>query len=185
MKPKFAIIVFLVAAVVISLAACTSKPDGVEPVTGFDASRYVGTWYEIMRLDHRFERGLTDVTATYGLRADGSVSVVNRGLDPESCEWDSVEGYAEFIETSDIGSLAVTFFWPIKGGYHIFELDRRNYQWAAVSGPTKNYLWILARLPSLPDSVKESLIGRAGDLGFPTEELIEVDHGETDCAPAS
>lgn len=175
----------LISIIAMSLTACTGKPEGVEPVNGFDVSRYAGTWYEIMRLDHRFERGLTNVTATYGLQGDGMISVVNRGLNQDSCEWDSVEGYAEFIETPETGSLAVTFFWPIKGGYHIFALDKEQYQWAAVSGPSKDYLWILARQPVLEASVKEELVERARALGFPVDELIEVAHATSDCNPAS
>ena len=100
MMSKSGITATLIATIALLLTACTGKPDGVEPVTGFDVARYSGTWYEIMRLDHRFERGLTNVTATYGSQVDGSISVVNRGLNKYSCEWDSVEGYAEFIDNT-------------------------------------------------------------------------------------
>jgi apolipoprotein D and lipocalin family protein len=165
------------------LSSCTRIPDGVVPVSGFEVSRYFGTWHEIMRLDHRFERGLSHVTATYGRNDDGTVSVVNRGLDRDTCEWNSVEGYAEFIGDPQIGSLAVTFFWPITGGYHIFALDKDNYQWAAVSGPSRDYLWILSRQPNLDASIRDQLVEKAKRLGFAVEKLIEVEHGPTDCLP--
>ncbi len=75
---------FLVALIIL-LAGCTGRPDGVEPVSPFDISRYQGVWYEIMRLDHSFERGLTNVTATYNLRNEGTIGVLNRGFDREKC----------------------------------------------------------------------------------------------------
>ena len=76
------------------LLSCTGIPDGIEPVTGFDQSRYLGTWYEIARLDHSFERGLSEVTATYDLNSDGSIKVLNRGFDAEEGAWREAEGVA-------------------------------------------------------------------------------------------
>lgn len=163
------------------LVACTGVPSGVVPVTGFEAMRYAGTWYEIMRLDHSFERGLTNVTATYDVRDDGTVGVVNRGFDPKACAWDSVEGTAAFQGDPDIASLSVTFFWPIAGGYHVFALDRQDYGFAAVSGPTRDYLWILARSPDLPAATRQTLVDAARDAGFAVDGLILVDHGAPTC----
>ena len=165
----------------IALSACTGTPSGVEPVTGFDAERYVGRWYEIYRLDHRFERGLTNVTAEYQLRDDGRVNVINRGFDPRKCEWRDVEGSARFLGDADTGSLAVSFFFGISGGYHVIALDHENYGYSMISGPTRDYLWILARQPELDAAVIERLIQEAAALEFPTDELIRVDHGEQDC----
>lgn len=162
-------------------AACTGVPDGVEPVSPFSAERYQGRWYEIMRLDHSFERGLTNVTATYGLRDDGTVSVVNRGFDPEECAFDEVEGTAEFQGDPDTASLSVTFFWPFAGGYHVFALDQQDYQWAVVSGPTRDYLWILARSPDMDEDLRNRLVGEAAARDLPVGELILVDHGDTAC----
>jgi len=166
----------------LAIAGCAGVPRGVEPVAGFDVSRYMGTWYEIARLDHRFERNLSNVTATYDLRDDGTVSVVNRGYNTKTCEWESVEGTARFLENPDTGSLSVTFFWPFSGGYNIFELDKRSYRWAAVAGPNRDYLWILARKPILPNSTKSRLISEARELGFPVDDLIKVEHGTPVCA---
>lgn len=167
------------------LAGCTGVPSGIEPVQSFEAERYAGQWYEIMRLDHSFERGLTNVSATYTLKPDGTVGVVNRGLDREHCEWQSIEGYATFQGAPDTASLSVTFFWPFAGGYHVFALDRERYAWAAVSGPTRGYLWILAREPALPVDVRERLVEQARSLGFPVEELILVEHDTPDCPTAT
>jgi apolipoprotein D and lipocalin family protein len=167
------------------VAACTGTPSGVEPVESFETGRYLGTWYEIMRLDHRFERGLTNVTATYTLREDDRIGVLNRGFDPERCAWREAEGVARFRGSPDVASLAVTFQWPFAGGYHVIALDRAGYGHALVSGPTRDYLWILAREPDLDPAIRERLAGEAAGLGFPVEELILVDHSEPDCRPAS
>ena len=158
------------------LAGCTGVPEGVETVDGFDLDRYLGTWYEIARLDHRFERGLSDVTATYSMRDDGGVRVVNRGRNEEG-EWDEAEGKAYFVDASDQGRLKVSFFGPFYGGYNVIELDKAGYQYSLVSGPDRSYLWILARTPELDQATLDRLVSKARDLGYPVDELIYVDHG--------
>ncbi len=158
------------------LAGCTGIPDGVDAVEGFELDRYLGTWYEIARLDHRFERGLSDVSATYSLRDDGGVRVVNRGLSAESGEWDEAVGKAYFVGEPDVGRLKVSFFGPFYGGYNIIALDKVGYEYSLVSGPDRSYLWILARSPDIDSALLERLVAEARKLGFPTEELIYVDH---------
>jgi len=172
----------LVLGLFLGVSGCTEAPSGVEPITGFEPDRYLGQWYEIARLDHSFERGLSNVTASYAARDDGKIGVTNRGFDQETCMWDEANASARFLGSRDIGSLAVTFFWPFAGGYHIVELDQDEYQYALVSGPSREYLWILARNPTLPDDTEAMLIDRAARLGFPTEDLIFVDHSGPDCS---
>ena len=162
------------------LSACTSVPDGVTPVSSFELERYLGRWYEIARLDHSFERGLSDVTADYSLQADGSVEVINRGYDGNKAEWREAVGRAVFIGERDVGSLKVSFFGPFYGGYHIADLDQPGYRWALVTGPDRDYLWILARTPDLPAEVRERLVNKARALGFDTEALIWVRHKPLD-----
>lgn len=169
----------LLAAVAIFLTACTGAPEGVEPVSGFELNRYLGTWYEIARLDHRFERGLSNVTATYSLRDDGGVRVINRGYDAEDGEWNEAEGKAYFVGDEDTGQLKVSFFGPFYGGYNIIELDKEGYRYSMVAGPDRSYLWILSREPDLDDAVLERLLAKAGELGFPLGELIMVEHGSS------
>lgn len=169
--------------VLLALAACTGRPEGIEAVRGFDVTRYGGQWFEIMRLDHRFERGLVNVTATYTLRPDGSIGVLNRGYDPKGCRWKEADGSAVFQEAPDVASLSVTFFWPFAGGYHVVELDR-DYGWAMISGPTRGYLWILARRPDLSPEIRTRLVARAKELGFAIDELILVEQGRPACTPA-
>jgi apolipoprotein D and lipocalin family protein len=170
----------LTAALALFVAGCSvAPPDGVEPVRDFDADRYLGTWYEIARLDHRFERDLAEVTATYSKREDGGIAVRNRGYDVGAESWDSVEGRAYFTGEPDVGSLKVSFFGPFYGGYHVMALDEQapDYGYALVSGPSTKYLWMLAREPELPEATIEMLVARAQDAGFPTDELIFVEHG--------
>ncbi len=172
-----------VATLLVILSGCTGRPDGVEPVTSFDISRYRGVWYEILRLDHSFERGLTNVTATYTLRDDGSVGVLNKGFDRKNCRWKEADGRAVFQGDRDTASLSVTFFWPFAGGYHVFALDRQDYGWAMISGPSHDFLWILARKPDLSPEIRQRLVENARGLGFPVDELMLVDHGPTTCVP--
>ena len=157
--------------------ACTGAPDGVETVSGFDLNRYLGTWYEIARLDHSFERGLSNITASYSLRDDGGVKVINRGYNDKKERWNEAEGKAYFVGDEDVGQLKVSFFGPFYGGYNIIELDEGGYQYSMVAGPNRSYLWILSRTPDLEGAIFERLVARARELGFPTDELIIVDHG--------
>jgi len=163
-------------AVVFFLTGCVGIPDAVSPVTGFQLERYLGKWYEIARLDHSFERGLTRVTADYSLRSDGGVKVLNRGYSASEKAWKEAEGKAYFVTTADQGYLKVSFFGPFYGSYVVFELDRENYQYALVCGPNKSYLWMLARSPEVPDALKKTLTEKAAALGFDTSQLIFVDH---------
>lgn len=157
------------------LAGCVGKPDTVQPVTGFELPRYLGTWYEIARLDHSFERGLSKITADYSLRDDGGVRVLNRGYDAAKGEWKEAEGKAYFVNSADEAYLKVSFFGPFYGSYVVMALDEENYQYALISGPNTDYLWILARTPQLDDSIKQALVAKAQAAGFDTRQLIFVD----------
>jgi apolipoprotein D and lipocalin family protein len=157
----------------IFLSGCTGIPDNIQPVRAFDINRYLGTWYEIARLDHSFERGLEKVTAEYSLRDDGGIKVVNRGFNPESNNWKEVSGKAYFIADTDIGRLKVSFFGPFYGGYNIIEIDK-DYSYSLICGPNKDYLWILARKPEMEESIRADLVKKAKALGFDTDELIFV-----------
>lgn len=158
------------------LSACTGLPAGTTAVTDFDIDRYLGTWYEIARLDHSFERGLTDVTATYSRRDDGGVHVVNRGFDTKANDWDEAVGKAYPTVAPDIGRFKVSFFGPFYGGYNILALDAEDYEYALVAGPNRSYLWLLARTPDLPEAEVQALVQQATALDFPTDELIFVTH---------
>lgn len=152
---------------------CAKIPSGASPVTGFQLDRYLGTWYEIARLDHSFERGLTCVKATYTLNDDGTVRVQNEGYDPAKKEWRQAVGKAKFVGDPQTGQLKVSFFGPFYGGYNIIALDP-DYGYSLVCGPSLEYLWILAREPQLDAAVQSRLIGQARSLGFAVDELILV-----------
>ncbi|OOE83684.1 lipocalin [Salinivibrio sp. PR6] len=161
------------------LSGCLGMPKQVTPVNDFELNRYLGTWYEVARLDHSFERGLSDVTATYSLREDGGVKVINRGYSREEGQWQEAEGKAYFVENDKTGYLKVSFFGPFYGSYVVFDLYD-DYQYAFISGPDHDYLWLLSRTPTVSESVKEQFIAAAKQRGFATEELIFVEHSRTD-----
>jgi apolipoprotein D and lipocalin family protein len=164
------------ALLALLLVACKpGTPEGVEPVTGFDVERYMGRWYEIARLDHRFERGLERVTAEYALRPDGTVAVKNRGWSVRDGEWREADGRAKFVGERTVGALKVSFFGPFYGGYNVVDLDP-EYSIALVSGPNRSYLWILARTPEPARAEVERLVARARELGFAADDLIYVKH---------
>jgi apolipoprotein D and lipocalin family protein len=164
----------LILSILFLLVGCTQIPDEVTPVEKFDLQRYLGTWYEIARLDHSFERGLNRVTAQYSLNDNGSVKVINRGYSEQSKQWQEATGVAHFADSPNIGLLEVSFFRPFYGSYAVFELDHDNYQYALVSGPNHSYLWILSRTPTLSATVKQQLLQKARDAGFDTQDLIFV-----------
>lgn len=153
----------------------TKPPRGTELVQGFQPERYLGTWYEIARLDHRFERGLTHVSATYSKRDDGGLKVANRGYDPEGKEWKLAIGKAYFTQGPEVGQLKVSFFGPFYGAYNVIALDQENYRYALVCGPDTSYLWILAREPQLDPAIQKQLLDQARDAGFPVDELVFPD----------
>ncbi len=153
-------------------SGCVGVPRGVKPVQGFELSRYLGRWYEIARLDHSFERGLSHVRADYIMREGGGVRVLNHGYSESKKEWKLAEGKAFFVKTPDQGYLKVSFFGPFYGSYVVFELDQKDYQYAMISGPKKSYLWILARKPEMELELKNKLISQAAARGFDTTKLV-------------
>ncbi len=156
------------------LSGCLGMPESVKPVSGFELNNYLGKWYEVARLDHSFERGLSQVTAEYGIRNDGGVSVLNRGYSEAKNEWEEAEGKAYFVNSSTDGYLKVSFFGPFYGSYVVFELDREHYSYAFVSGPNTDYLWLLSRTPSVEPDVMEKFIQMSTERGFDTNRLIYV-----------
>lgn len=169
-------------ATLLMLGGCATRaPAGVAPVTPFDIQRYQGRWYELARLDHSFERGLSDVSAHYESQEDGSVRVINRGFDAAKGEWREAIGKARFIGEPDIGSLKVSFFGPFYGGYHVAALDP-DYRWALVVGADTGYCWILARDRHLPPAQRDALVVRAQALGVDPSAFIWVEQQREDPA---
>jgi apolipoprotein D and lipocalin family protein len=166
----------LVLFVAFVASGCVGVPEGVSPVSDFDANQYLGKWYEIARLDHSFERGLDNVTAEYVLRDDGGVKVINRGYARADKTWKQVEGKAYFVGGRGQGHLRVSFFGPFYASYVVFALDKEKYQYAYVAGYNRGYLWLLARTPTVKKEIVDEFVDRCRGLGFDTDKLVFVKH---------
>ena len=175
MKKLFLLITLITAL----LSGCTGTPEGITVVDGFEINRYMGSWYEVARLDHSFERGLNNISATYSPRTDGGVNVLNKGWNQADGKWEQAEGKAYFVEQPGKGHLKVSFFGPFYGGYNIIELDKKDYAYSMITGPDRSYFWILSRTRHLPKTTLDALIEKAKQLGFATDKLIFVNQDES------
>ncbi|ENH9207735.1 lipocalin family protein, partial [Vibrio vulnificus] len=119
----------ILLALSITLSGCLGMPETVKPVDEFNLQNYLGKWYEIARLDHSFEEGLTQVTAEYTLKDDGGVAVLNKGFLADENQWKEAEGKAYFVNGDSEGYLKVSFFGPFYGSYVVFALDKTDYQY--------------------------------------------------------
>ena len=162
----------------LALAGCTGKPANIKPVENFQADKYLGTWYEIARIDNRFEKGLSRVSAEYRVRDGGGITVINRGYDAKTGQWKTSTGKAQFVDSEQQGHLKVSFFGPFYGAYIVFELDVPGYQYALISGPDTDYFWLLSRTPQMQPALRDRLLDIAVDKGFKREQIILVDQSE-------
>lgn len=161
------------------LSGCEDKkPEKVTPVENFKVSEYLGTWYEIVRLEHRFEKGMEAISATYSMREDGGVKVLNRGYKSVEKEWNEAEGKAFFVKSPDVGFLKVSFFGPFYGSYIVMDTDYKTY--TMISGPDLSYFWILSRTPTLDKKILGRLLAKAKEAGFDTSKLIYPDQSKND-----
>ncbi len=160
------------------LLSCQSIPPGVQVLSPFDADRYLGTWFEVARMDFFFERGLNNTTAIYTRNPDGSIKVVNRGYNPQKDRWKTAEGRAVFVGSHNEGRLKVSFFGPFYGAYNIIALDD-DYRYAMVSGNDTDNLWILSRTPALPEEVRNRYLAIARQAGFAVNELLWIEHDKS------
>jgi apolipoprotein D and lipocalin family protein len=160
-----------------SFSSCVSIPRGATAVTPFDPGKYLGKWYEIARMDFKFERNLNQTTANYSLNTDGSIKVLNRGYNYKTGKWSEATGKARLAGNSNVARLKVSFFGPFYSGYNVIAMDP-GYKYALVAGNNLNYLWILSRTKTLPEDVKQNYIKLANGLGFNTNALIWVEQGK-------
>jgi apolipoprotein D and lipocalin family protein len=156
------------------LVGCMGMPETVTPVQNFELDQFLGKWYEVARLDHSFERGLSQVSAEYSLKKDGSVKVLNRGYNHEGKKWKVATGKARFAGAVDQGYLKVSFFGPFFSSYVIFDLDK-DYQHAFVSGANINYLWFLSRTPDVSPELRQRFLSMIAAQGFDTGAVIWVE----------
>lgn len=150
------------------LTGCSSRPDP-QVVDRVDLNRYQGTWYEIARFDMWFQRGMSGCTATYTLRPDGRITVLNAGL--RDGQRKTAEGVAWVPDPSQPGKLKVQFFWPFSGAYWILALDP-EYRWVVIGHPSREYLWYLARDPVVTPEVRARMDAVARENGYDLTPLI-------------
>jgi apolipoprotein D and lipocalin family protein len=158
-----------------SLFSCKSIPKGVEAVKGFDKERYLGKWYELARIDFKFEKNLNNTTAEYSLMDNGKIKVLNKGFNYKINQWKNATGKAKFAGDEKIAMLKVSFFGPFYAGYNVIKLDK-GYKYALVAGKNFDYLWILSRTPTMPESLREEYLQFARSVGFDTSRLTWVTH---------
>lgn len=176
MKKRFlSLLAFTLLAGALTACKMTGRPSQVQAVSGFDAERYLGKWYELGRIENRFERGMTHTTAQYSTNTDGTIKVVNAGYDPQKGAFRSATGKAKFAGASDVGALKVSFFGPFYGDYNVVALDRK-YQWSIVAGDKpEKYFWVLSRQPTLTKKIKGKAISVARQLGVDPDSILWVE----------
>lgn len=143
-------------------------------VKNFDIKKYLGLWYEIARIDHRFEKNKTNATAQYSINQKGNIHVMNRGYDKVKQEWSERSGKAKHMKQLK-GKLKVSFYGPFYSPYNVIDLDE-YYKYALVAGKNFDYLWILSREKSIPDRINERFLAKAKEIGFDTSRLIWPSH---------
>lgn len=173
-RPSGLLLLAIAAGTAVLVAGCAvSVPRNVQPVTNFDVGKYAGTWYELARIDHRFEKGLVNTSAQYTLNPDGTVKVVNRGFNPEKNAWKEATGKARFLGDPRTAALKVSFFGPFYGGYNVVRLSD-DYRTALVVGNNLDYFWLLSRDKALPEAQITALLAEAGRLGVDLNKVIRI-----------
>ena len=164
---------FLILLTMISFLSC--KPtQNLSTVEKVDINKYAGQWYEIARLPNSFEKGLNCVTATYTLKKNEKIEVLNKGYSiKDSGKFNTAKGTAWVPNSEYPGRLKVSFFWPFSGNYYIISLDE-EYNYALVGDPSRKYLWILARTKNLDDTIYSELLEIAKFNGFDINKMIKV-----------
>lgn len=157
------------------LQSCVSIPKGASAVKPFDADRYLGTWYEIARMDFRFEKNLDNVTARYTRKENGGIEVRNRGRDTTTGKWKQSVGKARQLRNTGAGRLKVSFFGPFYSGYNVVAIDP-EYRHALIAGDNLKYMWILSRTPEIPVAVRSSYLNEAHRIGYDTTTLVWTRH---------
>ncbi len=154
-----------------NLSSASTAP--LTTVDHVDLNRYAGKWYEIARYPNRFQRKCqSDTTATYNIRADGKVQVVNACREKDG-KITAASGTAKVVDSATNAKLKVTFFWPFYGDYWVIGLSP-DYQYAIVGEPARKYLWILSRTPTMDEATYQELLRRVESLGYQPENLVKT-----------
>ena len=144
MKTRGIIYLLLIAIIMIGFSSCASIPEGAVAVKPFDKGKYLGKWYEIARLDFKYERNMDNTTAEYSLNDNGTIKVDNRGYNYKKGKWQQAIGKAKFVGDENVAMLEVSFFGPFYSGYNVIAIDK-DYKYALIAGASLKYLWILSR----------------------------------------
>jgi len=145
-----------------------------ETVPHVDLASYLGTWYEIASFPQSFQRGCTASTATYTLRDDGQLDVLNRcRLGSPDGEEKTARGRARVVDRLTNAKLEVSFFRPFWGQYWIIDLAP-DYSYAVVGHPGRDYLWILSRTPTMSDETYQRIVARLRAQGYETSRLVRT-----------
>lgn len=167
----FSLLILIIAA----LPSCSTIPERAVAIKPFSKEKYLGKWYEIARLDFKYERNLDNTTATYSLNDNGSIKVVNQGYDTVKKKWVQAIGKAKFVKDENTAMLKVSFFGPFYSGYNVIAIDD-EYKYALVAGKSLKYLWILSRETNVPGDIKDKYLKIAEDIGYNTADLLWIKH---------
>jgi apolipoprotein D and lipocalin family protein len=167
--------IFIIAASLLFLVSCIEEKQYLPPikqVSKVDINRYLGLWYEIARIDHSFQKDCVASTAEYSLRSDGYIRVVNKCRKKDiQGDLAVAEGKAWVVDKDTNAWLKVQFFWPFSGDYVIIDLDEKEYQYAVVGHPSRDYLWILSRTPQMKDDIYQGIMSRIVAQGYNAEKI--------------
>ncbi|MTH13971.1 lipocalin family protein [Flavobacterium sp. LC2016-01] len=176
MKNKYIAPILIGAGIAVVLSSCKSTiPKKAVAVTNFDKAKYLGKWFEIARLDYKWEKNLNNVTAEYSLNDNDTIKVDNRGYNVKKDKWEESIGKAKFVKKDDVGMLKVSFFGPFYAGYNVIAIDP-DYKYALVAGENLKYMWILSRETAIPESIKADYLIKAQEIGYKISDLIWVKH---------
>lgn len=164
---------FIICLTMLGLFSCRTAIE-LPTVDKVDLDKYSGRWYEIAKLPNRFEKGLDCVTATYSVKDNGKIKVENRGrLLKDKTRYKDITGTAWVPDDSFPGRIKVRFFWPFAGDYYIIDLGK-NYEYALVGSPSRNYLWILSRTPVMDKEQFDQLLEVAQKNGFDSSAVEPI-----------
>lgn len=175
MKTRRRNYLLVLAIMMIGFNSCVSIPKGAVAVKPFDKEKYLGKWYELARLDFKYERNLNNTTAEYSLNDNGTIKVDNIGYNTLKERWEQATGKAKFVGEENVAMLKVSFFGPFYSGYNVIAIDN-DYKYALVAGKSLKYLWILSRETNIPDDIKEKYLKIAEGIGYNTDNLLWIKH---------
>lgn len=177
MKTGKLIYILLICVTMTAFYSCKTIPERATAIQPFDKERYLGKWYEIARIDFKYERDLNNTTAKYSLNDNGSIKVDNQGYNTKKGEWNQAIGKAKFVGEENIAMLKVSFFGPFYSGYNVIAIDD-EYKYALIAGESLKYLWILSRETNIPVEIKDKYLKIAEEIGYNTTDLIWVEHNK-------